>query len=303
MQPASAEDEGLPLVADDPPPTTQPLVLPDIVGRENVETFLVFSTGTTEISDEQARAIGVSDPELRGSDDLTDVVMLFVLGRDSDEMAVISIPRDTYLPQRQGRINRVFREFGPAALAADVAELTGLDVNHVVRVNMMGFVQLTDTLGGVDLVMTRPVRDLWTGLELPAGPVHLDGATALSYVRARHAEYLDGEEWVPDLSADFGRMERQRTFLIALLDAAWGFDAVTSLPGILDTVQRNVVLDEDLGVGDLLELASRIRSGGGALPGYQMPAEVGWVGPASVVFVDRVGARELVGSVVATVIS
>lgn len=295
--------EGAPIASETPTPSTAPLVLPDVAGREEVETFLVFSTGTTEISDEQALAIGVSDPELRGSDDLTDVLMVIMLGRETGEMAVLSIPRDSYLYQRQARINTVFRQFGPAALAADVADLTGLNIDHVIRVNMMGFVQLTDVVGGVDLAMARPIRDTWTGLELPAGPVHIDGQTALRFVRARHAEFLDGEQWVPDGSADFGRMQRQRDFLVALVNAAWGLDVVTQLPGILDTIQRNVVLDEDLGIGDLLDLAGHIRGGAGSLPGYQLPADVGWVGPASVVFVDRVGARELVGSVVATVIS
>lgn len=286
-----------------PPPTTEAIVLPEVEGREEVETFLVFSTGTTEITDDQARSIGVSDPELRGSDDLTDVLMVLTIGRSTGEMAVLSVPRDTWLHHRQSRINRVFSDSGPAALAADVAELTGLDINHLVRVNMMGFVQLTDVLGGVDITIDRPTRDVTTGLDLPAGRVHLDGSMALRFVRTRHAEHLVGDDWVVDASADFGRMQRQRTFLVAMLDAAWSFDAVSNLPGVLDSVQRNVVLDEDLGIGDLVALARKIRQNGSALPGFQMPAEVGWVGPASVVFVDRVAARELVASVVGTVIT
>ncbi|MDG2114911.1 MAG: LCP family protein [Actinomycetota bacterium] len=304
VEAAGGPSSGLGFVEDpsQPPPTTEPIVLPEVEGREEVETFLVFSTGTTDISDEQARAIGVSDPELRGSDDLTDVLMLFTIGKSTGEVAVLSIPRDTWLDHRRSRINGVFRSYGPAALAADVAELTGLDVDHLVRVNMMGFVQLTDLLGGVDITVAQATRDVTTGLDLPAGTVHLDGATALRFVRTRHAEHLVGEDWIADGSADFGRMQRQRSFLVAMLDAAWSFDAVTNLGGVLDSVQRNVVLDEDLGLADLVDLARKIRQRAGGLPGFQMPAEVGWVGPASVVFVDRVAARELVSSVVGTVI-
>jgi LCP family protein required for cell wall assembly len=279
------------------------VVLPEVVGREEVETFLVFSTGTTEITDEQARAIGVSDPELRGDDTLTDVLMVLVVGRSTGRMAVVSVPRDTWLRHRGSRVNRVFDQFGPAALAGDVAALTGLRIDHVIRVNMMGFVQLTDLLGGVEVTIDRPIRDTWTGLDLPAGTARLDGETALRYVRSRRAEHFDGERWIPDGSSDFGRMQRQRAFLVGVIDAAWGLDVVTSLPALLDAVQRNVVLDEDLGIGDLAEIARLVRNGGGGLPGYQLSAVVGWVGPASVVFVDPVAARELVGSVVATVIS
>ena len=296
-----ASGDGSAGAIESPPPTTEPIVLPDVPGRENVETYLVFSTGITDITHEQALAIGVNDPDQRGRDDLTDVIMVMTVGRDTGRTAVLSIPRDTWLLHRQSRINRVFGQFGPAALAGDVAELTGLEIDHVIRVNMMGFVQLTDELGGVEISVARPIRDAWTGLDLPAGQVRLDGPTALQYVRARHTEVLRDDEWVAEGTADFGRMQRQRSFLVAMMNAAWGLDAVTKLPGLLDTVQRNVVLDEDLGLTDIIDLAGHIRSGGGGLPGYQMPAEVGWVGPASVVFVDRVGARELVASVVATV--
>jgi len=304
---AAAQPDGLPSgggaegAIEPPPPTTEPIVLPDVPRREEVETFLVFSTGITDISHDQALAIGVTDPDQRGRDDLTDVVMVLTVGRDTGRTAVVSIPRDTWLHHRQSRINRVFSQFGPAALAGDVAELTGLDIDHLIRVNMMGFVQITDELGGVEISVARPLRDVRTGLELPAGQVRLDGPTALQYVRARHTEVLVDEDWVMEGTADFGRMQRQRSFLVAMMNAAWGVDAVTKLPGLFDTVQRNVVLDEDLGLTDLFDLAGHIRSGGGGLPGYQVPAEVGWVGPASVVFVDRVGARELVASVVATV--
>ena len=285
------------------PPTTTTIVLPDVPGRDQVENFLVFSTGTTEITDEEALAIGVSDPDQRGSDDLTDVIMVLTVGRSTGSMAVTSIPRDTWLDHRRSRINTVFRQFGPGALASDVAELTGLDIDHLIRVNMMGFVQLTDILGGVNITVDQPIRDLWTGLDLPAGQAQLDGSSALRYVRSRRAEVYVDEEWVPDRSADFGRMQRQRKFLVAVMSAAWSLDAVANLPGILDAVQRNVVLDEELGLRDLIDLSGKIRNGGGSLPGHQLPAEVGWVGPASVVFVDRVGARELSSDVVASVIS
>jgi anionic cell wall polymer biosynthesis LytR-Cps2A-Psr (LCP) family protein len=126
----------------------------------------------------------------------------------------------------------------------------------------------------------------------------LDGATALRLVRARHVETEVDGVWVADRSSDFGRIRRQQAYLLALIRAAWSVDAVTSAPSILSAVQNHVVLDDALSLSDLVGLAQRIRSAGGSLPGHQVPADVGWVGPASVVFVDPHGARALSARVV-----
>ncbi|MGY9071990.1 MAG: LCP family protein [Acidimicrobiales bacterium] len=300
-------DEGVPdepstgqsssVLAEPAATTTTTIPLP-LVDSEDVETFLLFSTGITGITDDEALAIGVSDPDLRGADTLTDVVMVLLVGQETDRLAAVSIPRDTWLAHRDSRINTVYASSGPSALAVEVAGLTGLRIDHVIRVDMMGFVRLTDAVGGVDMSFDQGIRDIPTGLELAAGVSHLDGSTALRLVRARHLETENAGVWTADRSSDFGRMRRQQQFLVALLQSAWSLDAVTSAPAVLSAIQDHVVIDDSLGLSDLIGLAQRIRSTGGSLPGYLVPASVGWVGPASVVFVDGHAARSLVIDVV-----
>jgi hypothetical protein len=119
----------------EPAATTAAIPLPD-VDSASVETFLVFSTGTTGITNGEALAIGVSDPDQRGADTLTDVVMVLMIGRDTGKVAAISIPRDTWVADRETRINSLYAIDGPSTLPAEVADLTGLRIDHVIRVDM-----------------------------------------------------------------------------------------------------------------------------------------------------------------------
>ncbi len=74
-----------------------------------------------------------------------------------------------------------------ACTVSTVQENTGLTFNHVVIVDMAGFQQMIDAVGGVDLCIPAPMSDRYTGLEIPtAGITHLDGVTALQFARARH---------------------------------------------------------------------------------------------------------------------
>ncbi len=102
---------------------------------------------------------------------------------------------------------------GFKALEGAVGELTGLHVDGVVLVNLMGFVNLVNALGGVDINVPVRLRDSQYSrpqdgknitLDIKAGPQHMDGLTALAYARSRHQD------------SDYGRMARQQAVLLAL---------------------------------------------------------------------------------------
>ena len=134
----------------------------------------------------------------------------------------------------------------------------GLDaVDHVVLVDFGAFVDLVDMIGGVQVRIDAPLRDPNSGLLLDTpGCVRLDGAQALSLVRARHLQWFDGERWVADPTGDLGRMDRQRAFVAALLGAArselpspWTADRLAAW------VQEHLTVDSSLDTTTLLGLA------------------------------------------------
>jgi len=145
---------------------------------------------------------------------------------------------------------------GPGAVVAQV-EALGFPVDHVVLVDFGAFVDLVDMIGGVQVRIDAPLRDPNSGLLLDTpGCVRLDGAQALSLVRARHLQWFDGERWVADPTGDLGRMDRQRAFVAALLGAArselpspWTADRLAAW------VQEHLTVDSSLDTTTLLGLA------------------------------------------------
>lgn len=110
-------------------------------------------------------------------------------------------------------------DYGATALVRAVHDLTGLSVSHYVDVRFDAFTQVIDGLGGIRLVLRHAVRDATIGLYLPAGREHLDGATALRYVRSRHPVQRVGGTWVAEAPGDAGRIVRQHRVLAAVLSA------------------------------------------------------------------------------------
>ncbi|MFJ1708915.1 LCP family protein [Kitasatospora sp. NPDC088346] len=196
----------------------------------------------------------------------TDTMMLVQLAGDGGRATVISIPRDSYVdipahqdlatrrqvPAGKGKINAAFGMGGAALTVQTVEQNTGLRIDHYLQVDFLTFVSTVDAVGGVDVCSAKPLRDEYSGLDLPAGKTRLDGAGALKYVRAR---YVDG-------SADLGRMHRQQKFLAQLLRQTTAGDTLldpAKLARVTDTVLRSVKADQDLSSEDLIRLVGRLK--------------------------------------------
>jgi LCP family protein required for cell wall assembly len=143
-----------------------------------------------------------------------------------------------------------------AALAAGAREtidtvqaLTGLQITHFASVNLAGFADVSQAIGGVPVCLRAPVDDPYSGLRLPAGPQTVSGTQALAFVRQRHG--LPG--------GDLDRIARQQVFLAGatsrLLSAGTLANpfAVDRLTGV---VSRSVTLDSGWNV---LSFASQMQ--------------------------------------------
>ncbi|MBI3160342.1 MAG: LCP family protein [Chloroflexi bacterium] len=184
-------------------------------------------------------------------------------------VTLLSVPRDLYVyvpgwtmqrinaAYQHGEGNRhLYPEGGMALLKDTIRYSLGIQVNHVAMVGFDGFIQIVDTLGGVDVPVACAYTDWhiidpkkdpedednWALYTVDAGLVHMDGDLALWYARSRLK------------SSDFDRGRRQQELLRALFHQALRLNTLTRLPALYQqfssTVQTDVSLD------DLLPLAA-----------------------------------------------
>ncbi|GIW20798.1 MAG: hypothetical protein KatS3mg065_1094 [Chloroflexota bacterium] len=145
---------------------------------------------------------------------------------------------------------------GFRAVAGAVQELVGVRLDGAVVVNLAGFVQLVDAVGGLWIQVPERLYDASYPLEDGSGHIvvdirpgcrHLDGRMALAYARSRHQD------------SDYGRMARQQAVLVALRRQLDPVSLLPRLPELLDIAGRNLwtTLDRD-DVAGLAELAGRV---------------------------------------------
>ncbi len=192
--------------------------------------------------------LGVDErPSDRGRSDT--MILLSIQPAKHSAMA-ISIPRDTrvLIPQREryDKINHAYAFGGTALSVAAVERLFGVPIAYYMKTNMEGIVDIVDTVGGVDVDNARSFT--YEGVTFPKGEQHLDGTNALLYVRMRKE----------DPNGDFGRTERQRQLLSALVDRVVSFRSLGKLPHILSRLSEDV--RTNLTSGDMFDLATEYKS-------------------------------------------
>lgn len=142
----------------------------------------------------------------------TDTIMLAMMDCKTHTVNIMSIPRDTRVPNPYGgsghaKINSVYAAKGMDGLIEQIGQVTGLPINFYVKIDFEGFRKAIDILGGVEfdvpmrLKYDDPAQDLH--IDLQAGPQLLDGNKAEQLVRAR-SQYPQ---------ADITRTEVQRNFI------------------------------------------------------------------------------------------
>ncbi|WP_372408047.1 LCP family protein [Streptomyces luteireticuli] len=196
----------------------------------------------------------------------TDTVMLVHLSEARDRVTVVGLPRDSYavLPEHKDpsgavrpahpqKLNAAYAEGGPRLTVRTVEALTGVHVDHYLEVDFTGFMRTVDLLGGVRVCTAQPLRDAWSGLDLPAGTSTLNGGRALQYVRSRHL----------GSGSDLERMQRQQRFVAALLQRVTDSGVLLDPPlfhELAVTVLGSVRADRDLDGGQLVELGGAARN-------------------------------------------
>ncbi|MBC2873487.1 MULTISPECIES: LCP family protein [Streptomyces] len=198
----------------------------------------------------------------------SDTAMIVHVYAGHKQASVVSIPRDTMVPRpecktldgktspavRRAQFNDAYSVGGAVCAVKTVEAMTGIRMDHYLEVDFAGFQKLIDKLGGVEVTTTKPIRDKWSHLDLPAGKHTLNGEQSLGLVRTRHG-VGDG--------SDLGRIKLQQAFIKALIDQVKSvglFTSPTKLYGIADTATKALTTDSDLAsVQKLLSFANGLK--------------------------------------------
>ena len=183
------------------------------------------------------------------SQNLTDTIMLASYDPKTQEAALLSIPRDTFVGDSKAyataydKINAVYQS-GVDNLLEDVRDLTGIDVQYYLEVDTKALKDLVDEIGGVyfDVPINMYYNDNKQGLHinLEKGYQFLDGDKAEQVVRFRHN--ADGSTYPSEYGGeDLGRMKTQRAFLTAVLEQTIEKMDVNMIFNFMDIAEKYVV--------------------------------------------------------------
>jgi LCP family protein required for cell wall assembly len=217
----------------------------------------------------------------------SDVIVLIHLDPRTAKAALLSIPRDTFVPiagtRSSNRINAAFAE-SPSVLVQTISQNFGIAIHHYVQEDFSGLQELTDAVGGVCMSFPYPARDSSptgkgseTGLAIPApGPHVLHGADALALVRSRYYQYSVNGVWHAEGTGDIGRIERQHDFMRALASKVIHSVVNPFTAGrVLNRAIKTVRVDQTLSTPEMLRLAVKIRSLRPAdIPSFTLPYRV-----------------------------
>lgn len=142
---------------------------------------------------------------------LTDTIILASINHVRDEVTLVSFPRDLQWGGR--KINSYNAYYGMDGLVQQIERIAGVKIHHWVLVDMYAFIDIVDTIGGVEICLDKPLTDYTYKTEdngvkgylnVEAGCHTFNGTQALRLARSRYS------------SSDFARSERQQQIIAAL---------------------------------------------------------------------------------------
>ncbi|MBE5805700.1 MAG: LytR family transcriptional regulator [Clostridiales bacterium] len=188
------------------------------------------------------------------SQNLTDTMLVCSYDPKTQDVAMISIPRDTFVGRNKlyatssDKINAIY-QIDPNLLLEKVNKLTGLDINYYIKVDTDGLRDLVDSIGGVyfdvpvDMDYDDSSQDLH--IHLKAGYQLLDGNKAEQVVRFRHNN--NGTTYPVEYGQeDIGRMRTQREFITQVIKQMAKAENITKVDDYIKIANNNVETNFDL---------------------------------------------------------
>ncbi|GMA16934.1 LytR family transcriptional regulator [Deinococcus metallilatus] len=213
---------------------TAPLPAPHPVSFKNGDPVAILLLGIDRRAQERGRS---------------DTIMVLVLNPRQNRAKLLSIPRDSRvaIPGRKGldKINHAYAYGGTGLSVKTVSALIGLPIYYHAEVDLAGFVQLVNGLGGVTVSVKQGFK--YEGLTYQPGVSRMNGTQALGYTRMRY----------DDPKGDLGRIERQKSVLEALGKQLHTLRGIAYAPAMLNIALKNV--QTNIGAGDAFNLYRNYR--------------------------------------------
>lgn len=180
--------------------------------------------------------LGIDNGEFdRTEQGRSDSMMIATVNPDKKQTTIVSIPRDTYTEivglGTLDKLNHAYAFGGPEMSMDSTEKLLGVPIDHYVSVNMHGLKEMVDAVGKIQL--ENNIEFTQDGYEFHQGPVQLDGDAALAYIRMRY----------DDPNGDYGRQERQRKVVMAIIKKAMSPSIIANYGTILNTLEDHVKTD------------------------------------------------------------
>lgn len=185
----------------------------------------------------------------------SDTLMIATLDPDKNQAAILSVPRDTRVKIRGygfDKINAAYAYGGRKLTQETIENLLNTHIDHYIKINVHGFTKIIDALGGIDIDVEKRMyyEDPWDDdgglyIDLQPGMQHMDGKTAITYVRYRDEE------------GDIGRIKRQQNFMKAVMDKLVSPTIIPKLPSIVSAVSDSV--ETDMSVSELLSFLGTLQ--------------------------------------------
>ncbi|MCQ1995139.1 LCP family protein [Arthrobacter sp. zg-Y1171] len=187
----------------------------------------------------------------------SDTMMLVHIPGDRSGVYVMSIMRDTWVEipgHGEHKINAAMALGGVSLTVDTVQTLFDVPIDHVAIIDFEGFQGLTDALGGVTLNNDIAFQsEGGHGEYFAAGPITVEGESALKYVRERYA-FADG---------DYQRVKNQQAFLSGVISGVLNTETLTDpvkVSNIVGEISPYLSVDEDLDAAAAGALAVSLRN-------------------------------------------
>ena len=270
----------------------------DVGSTEGMKVFLVVGSDSRDELD-SVEGFG----EFGGQ--RADVVMVLIRPTDGSRAALLSLPRDLLVDDvcsngSEHRLNDALQGCaalnGPTALTRTVESVIGQNVDHFALIDLAGFQEVVDAVGGYEICLERAVRDQLAQLELPAGCTQATGAQTLAWLRSRSTQELTAEGWrvMPGVN-DLTRNERQRAFLLAMMGHLSDFSSPTAVADTAQVIAPFVTVDSELSFIDAVNLAWSLRGlSRGNIDELEIPVSDATTASGAAVLVAGVDIADLV---------
>ena len=230
--------------------------------------------------------MGVDTRATDTSLDHSDTLMVAYVDAARKRITTMSIPRDTRVTipgHGVQKINAAMSIGGPQLTIETVRQLTGLPISHWAYIDFSGFKTIVDAVGGVELYVPYTINDLEASGNHPSarlvkkGLRVLDGAHALTFVRARHQF----------ANQDYTRMKDQQIFMKALAKKVLSVNVI-NMPALANSISQNV--HTDLSIPQIVGLALNFRGmNDKMLQSITMPSTPQTIGGVAYVIADPAG--------------